>query len=834
MTQYSVFLVQLLHTSQYHTLVYRNSFPQKQWLSIQSSSCSSCTHHSITHSFTGTAFPKTVTQYSVFLVQLLHTSQYHTLVYRNSFPQKQSLSIQSSSSSSCIHHSITHSFTGTAFPQNSHWVFILPRAAPAYITVSHTRLQEQLSPKTVTEYSVFLVQLLHTSQYHTLVYRNSFPQKQSLSIQSSSCSSCTHHSITHSFTGTAFPKNSHWVFSLPRAAPAHITVSHTRLQEQLSPKTVTEYSVFLVQLLHTSQYHTLVYRNSFPQKQSLSIQSSSCSSCTHHSITHSFTGTAFPKNSHWVFSLPRAAPAYITVSHTRLQEQLSPKTVTEYSVFLVQLLHTSQYHTLVYRNSFPQKQSLSIQSSSCSSCIHHSITHSFTGTAFPKNSHWVFSLPRAAPAYITVSHTRLQEQLSPKTVTEYSVFLVQLLHTSQYHTLVYRNSFPQKQSLSIQSSSCSSCIHHSITHSFTGTAFPKNSHWVFSLPRAAPAYITVSHTRLQEQLSPKTVTEYSVFLVQLLHTSQYHTLVYRNSFPQKQSLSIQSSSCSSCTHHSITHSFTGTAFPKNSHWVFSLPRAAPAHITVSHTRLQEQLSPKTVTEYSVFLVQLLHTSQYHTLVYRNSFPQKQSLSIQSSSCSSCTHHSITHSFTGTAFPKNSHWVFSLPRAAPAYITVSHTRLQEQLSPKTVTQSSSCSSCIHHSITHSFTGTTFPKNSHWVFSLPRAAPAHITVSHTRLQEQLSLKTVTQSSSCSSCIHHSITHSFTGTAFPKNSHWVFSLPRAAPAYITVSHTRLQEQLSPKTVTEYSVFLVQLLHTGFKPHEGDWMMIQLLLVNYTVKDT
>ncbi len=619
-------------------------------------------------------------------MQLLHTSQYHTLVYRNSFPQKQSLSIQSSSCSSCTHHSITHSFTGTAFPKNSHSVFSLPRAAPAHITVSHTRLQEQLSPKTVTEYSVFLVQLLHTSQYHTLVYRNSFPQKQSLSIQSSSCSSCIHHSITHSFTGTAFPKNSHWVFSLPRAAPAYITVSHTRLQEQLSPKTVTEYSVFLVQLLHTSQYHTLVYRNSFPQKQSLSIQSSSCSSCTHHSITHSFTGTAFPKNSHWVFSLPRAAPAHITVSHTRLQEQLSPKTVTEYSVFLVQLLHTSQYHTLVYRNSFPQKQSLSIQSSSCSSCTHHSITHSFTGTAFPqkqslsiqssscsscthhsithsftgtafpKNSHWVFSLPRAAPAHITVSHTRLQEQLSPKTVTEYSVFLVQLLHTSQYHTLVYRNSFPQKQSLSIQSSSCSSCIHHSITHLFTGTAFPKNSHWVFSLPRAAPAHITVSHTRLQEQLSPK-----------------------------------------------------------NSHWVFSLPRAAPAHITVSHTRLQEQLSPKTVTEYSVFLVQLLHTSQYHTLVYRNSFPQKQSLSIQSSSCSSCTHHSITHSFTGTAFPKNSHWVFSLPRAAPAYITVSHTRLQEQLSPK---------------------------NSHWVFSLPRAAPAYITVSHTRLQEQLSPKTVTE--------------------------------------------------------------------------------------------
>ncbi len=510
------------------------------------------------------------------------------------------------------------------------------------------------------------MQLLHTSQYHTLVYRNNFPQKQSLSIQSSSCSSCIHHSITHLFTGTAFPKNSHWVFSLPRAAPAHITVSHTRLQEQLSPKTVTEYSVFLVQLLHTSQYHTLVYRNSFPQKQSLSIQSSSCSSCTHHSITHSFTGTAFPKNSHWVFSLPRAAPAYITVSHTRLQEQLSPKTVTEYSVFLVQLLHTSQYHTLVYRNSFPQKQSLSIQSSSSSSCTHHSITHSFTGTTFPKNSHWVFSLPRAAPAHITVSHTRLQEQLSPKTVTEYSVFLEQLLHTSQYHTLVYRNNFPQKQSLSIQSSSCSSCTHHSITHSFTGTTFPKNSHWVFSLPRAAPAHITVSHTRLQEQLSPKTVTEYSVFLVQLLHTSQYHTLVYRNSFPQKQSLSIQSSSCSSCTHHSITHSFTGTAFPKNSHWVFSLPRAAPAHITVSHTRLQEQLSPKTVTEYSFFLVQLLHTSQYHTLIYRNSFPQKQSLSIQSSSSSSCTHHSITHSFTGTAFPKNSHWVFSLPRAAPAY------------------------------------------------------------------------------------------------------------------------------------------------------------------------
>ncbi len=241
------------------------------------------------------------------------------------------------------------------------------------------------------------MQLLYTSQYHTLVYRNSFPQKQSLSIQSSSCSSCTHHSITHSFTGTTFPKNSHWVFSLPRAAPAHITVSHTRLQEQLSPKTVTQYSVFLVQLLHTSQYHTLVYRNSFPQKQSLSIQSSSCSSCTHHSITHSFTGTAFPKNSHWVFSLPPIS------TH----------------------LHPSQYHTLVYRNSFPQKQSLSIQSSSCSSCTHHSITHSFTGTAFPKNSHWVFSLPRAAPAHITVSHTRLQEQLSPKTVTQYSVFLVQ-------------------------------------------------------------------------------------------------------------------------------------------------------------------------------------------------------------------------------------------------------------------------------------------------------------------------------------------------------------------------------------------------------------------------
>ncbi len=719
-------------------------------------------------------------------MQLLHTSQYHTLVYRNSFPQKQSLSIQSSSCSSCIHHSITHSFTGTAFPKNSHWVFSLPRAAPAHITVSHTRLQEQLSPKTVTEYSVFLVQLLHTSQYHTLVYRNSFPQKQSLSIQSSSCSSCTHHSITHSFTGTAFPKNSHWVFSLPRAAPAHITVSHTRLQEQLSPKTVTEYSVFLVQLLHTSQYHTLVYRNSFPQKQSLSIQSSSCSSCTHHSITHSFTGTAFPKNSHWVFSLPRAAPAHITVSHTRLQEQLSPKTVTEYSVFLVQLLHTSQYHTLVYRNSFPQKQSLSIQSSSCSSCTHHSITHSFTGTAFPKNSHWVFSLPRATPAHITVSHTRLQEQLSPKTVTQYSVFLVQLLHTSQYHTLVYRNSFPQKQSLSIQSSSCSSCTHHSITHSFTGTDFPKNSHWVFSLPRAAPAHITVSHTRLQEQLSPKTVTQYSVFLVQLLHTSQYHTLVYRNSFPKKQSLSIQSSSCSSCIHHSITHSFTGTAFPKNSHWVFSLPRAAPAHITVSHTRLQEQISPKTVTEYSVFLVQLLHTSQYHTLVYRNSFPQKQSLSIQSSSSSSCTHHSITHSFTGTAFPKNSHWVFSLPRAAPAHITVSHTRLQEQLSPKTVTE-----------------------YSVFLVQLLHTSQYHTLVYRNRFPQKQSLSI--QSSSSSSCTHHSITHSFTGTAFPKNSHWVFSLPRAAPAYITVSHTRLQEQLSPKTVTQYSVFLVQLLHTS-----------------------
>ncbi len=381
------------------------------------------------------------------------------------------------------------------------------------------------------------------------------------------------HSITHSFTGTAFPKNSHWVFSLPRAALCtHHSITHS-FTGTAFPKNSHWVFSFLVQLLHTSQYHTLVYRNSFPQKQSLSIQSSSCSSCIHHSITHSFTGTAFPKNSHSVFSLPRAAPAYITVSHTRLQEQLSPKTVTEYSVFLVQLLHTSQYHTLVYRNSFPQKQSLSIQSSSCSS------------------------------AHITVSHTRLQEQLSPKTVTEYSVFLEQLLHTSQYHTLVYRNSFPQKQSLSIQSSSCSSCTHHSITHSFTGTAFPKNSHWVFSLPRAAPAYITVSHTRLQEQLSPKTVTQYSVFLVQLLHTSQYHTLVYRNSFPQKQSLSIQSSSCSSCTHHSITHSFTGTAFPKNSHWVFSLPRAAPAHITVSHTRLQEQLSPKTVTEYSVFLVQ---------------------------------------------------------------------------------------------------------------------------------------------------------------------------------------------------------------------------------------